>query len=365
MKFNPDMMILETNLDVKDYIFIFNRKDMNNPEKVLKLPDTGDYILGWLKDGSDRFLSRVLKVDTDNRKLEVEVLQIGEAGVPLETLDSNRQETGFLYLDYVIGPEIENGESYNGFTTKILAGSIKTSMGTLKIFRDVEPKVLQTSLVGIIESVYDKYTSYGLPDIFPVDIEFLKKQSTIVGEYTKFGKNDKNRKDLLQIFPKDFPYREMERLLWHELGHGIQFNNFNEKLEADWLQMYDTFNLLKTDSTLLKTLLTRLLKSGSHVENLLNPLENDILEEVFQIIQEKSNLSKEDVLLLISENRKSVVIKNWPKSVMLSGRKNVITKYAGKSWGEFWCESFSFFATGKKLYPSITRLVEDTLRRLQ
>lgn len=343
---------------VKDFddskFFVLTQNDI--PWKVLPIPKPKDWIVCWtIPNEKVRVICQVVSVDRSTNSMIVEAV---------ERTKRKKLNMNLNAIYEYIGSKVENLETYGGVKLQVPLYSLKTKFGNMTVYTPdlVEEQVKQNTL-PVVNEIADKWRSFGYPKVFPLEFSLeTGLGGGIIGLYTM---RPSENKDLLQIALMPPAGEPLQLVLWHELGHALEFNYFSESVKTEWIKAYDSFNKIfkDTDKLLLQMLESFSLKGMSAREEEKRESVSDLWNDIFALIEEKSNLNEEDLMLLVKSKDKKTLQKVWPKSFMIAERNPLITDYANKSWSEHWCDCFSYFhVKPDKLPQELKTLVIKTMK---
>ena len=187
------------------------------------------------------------------------------------------------------------------------------------------------------------------------------------GKYAGFYKfRAKAETDILCIKPEE-NLENFQYMLCHEAAHGMWNRMLTAKTRIKWIQLYHEYIQLQEvaegelqsilEGIVAATSVRDYLKEDENVENI--PIVKDALRH----IQRVHGLGKHHLELAL--NGGEDISAYWPTALELSTKEEAVSEYSTKSPEEFFAETFSFHACGRKLPKKVQSLLDTTMSRLK
>lgn len=173
-----------------------------------------------------------------------------------------------------------------------------------------------------------------------------------------------------QVRPEIGPLGEVPSVIYHELGHFIHLNYMtSEKLNADWLRVYNTtINVQPITREVSKRLLENLLSQEDAPSDFKGQLDADdaiAFKWIARAIKQEHNLSLRELDILFQANYKDDIKELWPSRVTSRDLAPIITDYATVNYKELFAESFMLYLLGELESSSerkkIAKLMEKSI----
>ena len=316
----------------------------------IAIPEKDDYLILWKEEEKPgKFLGKTISVD--NKKLQVTVKAEAESHLDRKPVTLDFQH---ILLNIGNNPPVMLPALY-GVKVERFYDSRKTKMGRVFIWREMNEKQI-SNVIKTINLIYKKFRKLRLPDIFPLEIHIREPRGNTAGTYRYTGP-DSDKMDILTLHPKSFRDSNLHHLIWHELGHGIQFR-FSSKQDSEWMKTFVKYTkLTRATGNDLESILSDYLTYGENIRDSMDEKQLELLKEIISLINSKMNFRKGDLDTLAQHP--DIIRSIWPDSVMVADREDVITEYANRNYREFFCESLAAIMT-----PSAGITVPDYVKKL-
>lgn len=268
-----------------------------------------------------------------------------------------------------LGPDPKIGQAFGVKVEPYIKSFEYRGWGNIHLFRkldQLERKALKSGLNRTEKLLKSKK----LWKTMPIDIYVRPKKGKYAGHYTFRKAKDGTISDSITIHAetlKDPKYNTY--IFTHEIGHAIWFRFVPKHIQAKWLKLYaKRVKVTKTSEKDLKDLLDSVLGYSGTLRDYTKEMadEDDIvlIKEVYSYISKKHRISKEDVDLLMEEDR-SKLKALWPSHAELSEARTDVTEYAMTNVREFFAEAFAYHVTGKVLPQDVTKALSVTFKKLE
>lgn len=317
----------------------------------------------------------VIFVDEKNRTSLAKVLSVREHNGAIQhyqgILEDNREQDSPDRVEInpesiiaVLGPDPVNGSVYNCQIEIFHLKKEYPGWGTGKViyYRRMDQEYRKI-LGSAIRRTVKKIQKLGL-DLHPFDTEIKEPKGKFQGQYKKVaGKKDGMPPiDVMTLRPLEFD--ELDRLLLHEIGHGIWFRRMPPDMQARWILAYhkavDLMNVSKAD---IEETVLGFVKAGTACLTYRKSLESphkEIWDLCLEFAQKKHSLSKKHLDTLIYSGY-PVAEYFEVEEMTIPNMKLILTEYAQVSPEEFFAEAFALSQTGSELPKSLRKLMSVTL----
>lgn len=268
-----------------------------------------------------------------------------------------------------LGPDPKVGQAFGVKIEPYIKSFPYRGWGTIHLFRKLD-KLERKALKSGLDRCEKQLKAAKLWKALPIDIYIRPKKGKYAGFY-KFKKNkDGTINDSITLNPetlKDPLYNSY--IFAHEVGHAIWFRFVPDHIKAKWLKLYTKrVTVTQTKEKDLKELLRSVTSYNGSLRDYQKELadENELvlIKEIYSYISKKHRISKEDLEMILTEDRERVK-DLWPSHAELSETRADVTEYAMVNVREFFAEAFAYHVTGKQLPQDVIKGMSFTVKRLQ
>ena len=307
-----------------------------------------------------------------NRKLKL-ALALNEKSrqaVLVDTLDSDEPEHIKLEKEDLIanlGASPAVGKVH-GVHIEPMRKQVLKPYGLLCFYKKLEKKEIKT-IKKSFSWMLEQLTGIGLEKLMPIGrIEIREKKSKYAGMYVYKRTRDGEVSDKVILFAQDYNDVDyMRYVVAHEMGHALWFRLVSEKLQAEWIERYESrISVENYTQDQLTDLLNNVMEYEGGISAYAREIAEDdtraLIKEVYSHFKRTYRLDRQMVDLMMNNSRR--LAKMWPTAVDLGQASGVdLGSYAMVSPKEFFAECFAFHITGKKLPKDCRKLMELTLKK--
>ncbi len=294
--------------------------------------------------------------------------------VPSPTLEENPvqflAESVIANLGQYPAPGVAYGIILEPYTT-----TIETALARAEVFQNFDNPRWGKCVKNAIKTVVEGLEKTGIVK----KVHEQEHEALVIhirprkGKMLGFFKKSRSGADIicLRIDDDSLQTDMLPYIVWHEVGHLIYSRFFNEDRKSTWIKLYhDSLSLMDFTLKDCLKLLERFesaefeLASLSEIQKKLQESGEDsnfiLFKNILRHIKKTHSLTPGDIDTLRATGHS--IRDFWPTTgIQVSEMQLVVSDYATKSVQEFWCESLSFYMTGKELPKNIRKSVKSTL----
>ena len=259
-----------------------------------------------------------------------------------------------------LGQNPRHGKVYNQTIEPVLFFDNSEHYGNIYYYAPYEEKTKQ-KIVKRLTVVAKNLKHQGIFPTKDFDVLIRPNTSKIAGWY-KNNKKPNIRDELclcINEVDNNFYY-----FAYHEMAHGIWFNNMDDSQKSMWVKAYQrNTSLTKINDNKIISMREDLVKTGiGEYKRGLDAEDREILSHILKYIKRTAYLKAKHIDMLIQSGDDLLDI--WPESSIDIPFQNIlISDYANTAVEELFAESFAFFMVpGEKEIPkSINKLLQKTI----